>query len=117
MSTEGRIEYLDPPPEVFQADNAQEILRFWVVDGIDHLHLKINAIGSSDGDYHGAEIWGSLIADIARHVVNAYEQDFESEENTDELYALINRGYMERLSHKAGDAVIGKLQGMTKHAN
>lgn len=117
MSTEQRIEHLDPPPEVYDAKHAQEILRFWVADGVDHLHLKIDAIGSSEGVYHGAEIWGSLIADIARHIVNAYVQDFDTTENAEELYAFINRGYLERLSHKAGEAVIGKLNGMTKHAH
>lgn len=117
MSADQQIEYLDPPPEIFEAKFAREILRFWVADGVDHLHLKIDAIASEEGDYHGAEIWGSLIADIARHVVNAYEQDFNSTENAEELYALINRGYVERLTHKAGKAVVGKLQGMTKHAH
>lgn len=117
MSDESQIEPLDPPPAIFESKMAREVLRFWVADGIDHLSLKIDAIASADGDYHGAEIWGSLVADIARHDVNAYEQDFSCEENAEELYALVNRGYNERLAHKAGISVVGKLKGVSEHAH
>lgn len=108
---------LDPPVEALAAKDAQEVLRFWIADGIDHLALRINAVRSADGEYHGAEIWGSLLADVARHVVNAFEQDFDNKGSQEELYAYLYKGFNERLSHKAGDAVVGKLQGLSSHAH
>ncbi|MGJ8559951.1 MAG: DUF5076 domain-containing protein [Litorimonas sp.] len=105
------IEELEVPPEVVDAEWAVEVLRFWIADGVDHLSLKIDAINQGEGGHHGASVWGSILADIARHVVNACSQDVNNEANREQLLAMIERGFYERIEEKFDASVVGSLKG------
>ena len=57
---------LPPPPQAF-ADEAQEVLRAWVVDG----GLHVSMMKSFDDPM----VWGVLLADVARHAARIYAQE------------------------------------------
>jgi hypothetical protein len=105
------VQELDLPPEVLDADWATEILRFWIADGVDYLSRRINAVQQEGGEHHGASIWGSILADITRHVVNAFSQDVENGVSREQILALIERGYAERLVEKFDASIVGDLKG------
>ena len=54
---------LPPPPQAF-SDEAQEVLRAWVVDG----GLHVSMMRSFDDPM----VWGVLLADVARHAARIY---------------------------------------------
>lgn len=54
-----------------------EVLRVWIANQEQHVSLR-TAIWEDPG------VWGILLADLARHVVNAYEQE-QSINSTDAL--------------------------------
>ncbi len=57
---------LPPPPEAF-SEEASEVLRAWVVDG--GLHVSMMKSFEDPG------VWGVLLADIARHAANIYNNE------------------------------------------
>jgi hypothetical protein len=58
-----------PVPEAAARDiNSFEILRLWVAAGDQHVNLR-------SGVWEDPFIWGMMLADLARHIVNALEQD------------------------------------------
>src|SRR2546423_592254 len=59
---------LEIPPAVEGDPNATEIARIWAAHGKQHVHLR-------SGLWPDAGHWGIMLADLARHVANAYEQD------------------------------------------
>ena len=63
---------LPPPPQAF-SDEAQEVLRAWVVDG----GLHVSMMKSFDDPM----VWGVLLADVARHAARIYaEEDGQTED-------------------------------------
>lgn len=60
-------EELSLPPEIVDAKQADEVLRAWIVDS--RLVAVLDAQAFEDPG-----VWGMLLADIARHVGQAYEQ-------------------------------------------
>ena len=58
---------LDVPAEAAGDPKAAEIARIWIVDGDQHVSLRV-------GGWAGPEGWGIILADLARHVANAFEQ-------------------------------------------
>lgn len=56
-------------PDAAKKDsNSLEVLRVWVAGGAQHVSLLT-------GVWKEPEAWGIMLADLARHVANAYEQD------------------------------------------
>jgi hypothetical protein len=56
-------------PDAAKRDtNSLEVLRVWVANGAQHVSLLT-------GFWREPEAWGIMLADLARHVANAYEQD------------------------------------------
>ena len=56
-------------PEVAKKDsNAVEILRIWIAGGSQHISLKT-------GVWEDPAAWGLMLADLAKHVANAYAAD------------------------------------------
>jgi hypothetical protein len=62
-----KSELLIPP--VAEADpDSVEVVRVWVARGGQHVSLNIGA-------WQDPEAWGIVLADLAGHLANAYEQD------------------------------------------
>ena len=63
-------------PDAAKADpNAIEILRIWLSGGSQHVSLKT-------GVWDDPAAWGLMLADLARHVANAYAADGADREET-----------------------------------
>ena len=58
-----------PIPEAAKNDpKSFELLRVWVANKSQHVSLRV-------GIWDDPAAWGIMLADLARHVVNAYNQD------------------------------------------
>jgi len=56
-------------PEAAKRDpQSLELLRVWVADNNQHVSLRV-------GVWNDPAAWGLMLADLARHIVNTYEQD------------------------------------------
>ena len=62
----GPANELPPPPEAFSAE-ASEVIRAWVVDGGLHVSMMKS--------FDEPEVWGVLLADVARHAANIYGRE------------------------------------------
>ncbi|MDQ2925589.1 MAG: DUF5076 domain-containing protein [Acidobacteriota bacterium] len=56
--------YLDPPPAATRDKAAFELLRVWVAEQGQHVSLR-------SGAWEDPFAWGIVLADLARHIVNA----------------------------------------------
>jgi Domain of unknown function (DUF5076) len=56
--------YLDPPPAAAKDKAAFELLRVWVAEQGQHVSLR-------SGTWEDPFAWGIVLADLARHIVNA----------------------------------------------
>lgn len=94
---------LDLPPEIFEAEEAFELLRFWAVDGEDVVQLYVGSMGEEE-----PKMWGFILADIARHAINALGQNDPSLD-AETLRARIEQGFRERMEQRIG--VSGQIGG------
>ena len=94
---------LEIPEAVVEAEEAFELLRFWVVNGEDTVALHVGAMGDDE-----PKMWGYILADIARHSINALGQNDPSLA-VDDLRAQIEQGFHERMEQRIG--VSGSLGG------
>ena len=63
-------------PDAAKADSeAVEILRIWVSGGSQHVSLRT-------GVWDDAAAWGLMLADVARHISNAYAAEGADREET-----------------------------------
>jgi hypothetical protein len=53
------------PPQAAVDEEAREVLRFWSARGRLHVTVRADA-------YRDPAAWGIVLADLARHVANAY---------------------------------------------
>ena len=56
--------YLDPPPAATRDKASFELLRVWVAEQGQHVSLR-------SGTWEDPFAWGIVLADLARHIVNA----------------------------------------------
>jgi hypothetical protein len=56
--------YLDPPPAASRDKASFELLRVWVAEQGQHVSLRAGA-------WEDPFAWGIVLADLARHIVNA----------------------------------------------
>ena len=56
--------YLDPPPAAARDKASFELLRVWVAEQGQHVSLR-------SGTWEDPFAWGIVLADLARHIVNA----------------------------------------------
>jgi hypothetical protein len=56
--------YLDPPPAAARDKASFELLRVWVAEQGQHVSLR-------SGAWEDPFAWGIVLADLARHIVNA----------------------------------------------
>jgi len=58
------LKFLDPPPPAIRDKAAFELLRVWVAEQGQHVSLR-------SGVWEDPFAWGIVLADLARHIVNA----------------------------------------------
>ena len=56
--------FLDPPPAASRDNASFELLRVWVAEQGQHVSLR-------SGTWEDPFAWGIVLADLARHIVNA----------------------------------------------
>jgi hypothetical protein len=61
-------DYLDIPDAVRSDPDSFELLRVWIAHGGQHVTLRT-------GGWDDPAAWGIMLADVARHVANAYHQE------------------------------------------
>lgn len=81
---------LDPPPAVLGDPKATELIRVWGAHGSQHITLHPRMYGDP-------ATWGIILADLAQHVANAYEQLEERDRN--EVLAEIQKGLLAEINH------------------
>jgi hypothetical protein len=67
--------FLDPPPAAIRDNASFELLRVWVAEQGQHVSLRT-------GTWEDPFAWGIVLADLARHIVNAeamQKKDFDEE--------------------------------------
>lgn len=55
-----------PAPEIAANSQSMELLRIWLIDGAPHFVITPNL-------WNDPAAWGLLLADVMRHLGNAYE--------------------------------------------
>lgn len=74
-----------PIPEAARKDQQSlEVARVWVANNAQHVSLHVGA-------WEDPFAWGILLADLARHVANAYQQSKDLD--PDETVRRIRRGF------------------------
>ena len=73
------------PPAAFQDSTSLEVLRVWIARNEQHITLLA-------GIWDDPGAWGILLADLARHIVNAYmlEEEIDPEEFLTRIRALFD---------------------------
>jgi hypothetical protein len=61
--------FLDPPPAATRDKASFELLRVWVAEQGQHVSLR-------SGTWEDPFAWGIVLADLARHIVNACSKAF-----------------------------------------
>jgi hypothetical protein len=61
------VKELAPPPAAFEAEEAAEVLRAWIVDNGLHVSLQRG--------FDDPAVWGVLLTDVARHVARIFETE------------------------------------------
>lgn len=56
--------FLDPPPAASRDKASFELLRVWIAEQEQHISLR-------SGTWEDPFAWGIVLADLARHIVNA----------------------------------------------
>ena len=62
------------PDSAVDDPKAFEVARVWVAHGAEHVTLRFDA-------WKNPAAWGVVLADLMRHLVNAYEQDMGLDRN------------------------------------
>jgi Domain of unknown function (DUF5076) len=89
-------------PESAKTDaKSFELLRVWVAHHDQHISLRV-------GVWEDPTAWGVMLADLARHIANAFEQT----ENRDPLEVLerIKAGFDSEIQ-SSSDPVHGEISG------
>lgn len=103
------INDLDRPDGADTArDDATEFVRFWVVDGQDHVALRIGAFPPETE----AMSWGAIAADIVKHALRAMVMEDQSRDET-ALIEEVEAAFHQRLA-EAVDTT-GRLQHGKAH--
>ena len=82
-----QIEKLEPPHTVYNADQAVEVARIWIVDHGQHVSISSNL-------FKEPAAWGLMLVDLAKHVANAYAQ--QGWDRTEVLKSILHGFEIER---------------------
>lgn len=89
------------PPGVFEHEERQEMIRFWVAGNAGHVALKF---GFLDEQKDEAYMMGQMLADIAKHYTSASSGSLPSGLAADDILTAIRRGMTDGLA-ASGDIV------------
>lgn len=92
------------PPGVFDHDDRQEMLRFWIAGNAGHISLKV---GFLDDQKDEAYMVGQMLADISRHYINASAEALPNGLTNDEVFSEITSGLTDGLAR--GGEIDGKV--------
>jgi hypothetical protein len=94
-------EELKVPAAALNNESAKEIIRVWVASGSQHMSI-------ATGVWRDPAAWGMMLADLAKHIANAYSQaegmEFEA------ALARIRQGFDVEWDHPT-DEPSGKVGG------
>ena len=93
---------LSVPQTLADCERAQELLRFWIGDGEDYVSLRVGVLGDKE-----PEQWGSILADLARHIINAVHQD-QPNLPAEDILRRIQDGFEQRMDMKP--SIAGSLE-------
>jgi len=77
--------FLDPPPAASRDKASFELLRVWVAEQGQHVSLR-------SGAWEDPFAWGIVLADLARHIVNA-ESMHRKELDKDAFFERMLEGF------------------------
>ena len=84
-----------PIPDAAMRDqNSVELARIWIAERGLHCSLKVGMY--REMDIHEERAWGILLADISRHVANAFSSEFGADVAT--TLEVIRQSYLEELA-------------------
>lgn len=93
--------FLDPPPAAKRDPKAFELLRVWVAEEEQQVALRAGA-------WEDPYAWGVVLADLARHIVNAEALADPSLDRNQYLQRLLE-GFDDELQ-EPGDETEGEMQ-------
>jgi hypothetical protein len=88
--------YLDPPPAAVRDKASFELLRVWVAEQGQHVSLR-------SGTWDDPFAWGIVLADLARHIVNA-ESMHRKEFDPDAFLERMLEGFHAEIESPTDDA-------------
>lgn len=83
------------PPEALSDPESFEILRVWAAEGEQHVSIRTELQG-------GPEDWGFLLAQLARHMANAYQ--IQQQLDRSKALAKIRVGFEKEWDRPSGHA-------------
>jgi Domain of unknown function (DUF5076) len=92
MSTEKRE--LKAPPSIDTANSAQEMIRFWIADNTEHVSLRV---GDAAEPSKEPTMWGFMLADIAKHVTDAFKELHPEGPEKEDIIKEIVTGFLNRI--------------------
>ncbi|WP_298911681.1 DUF5076 domain-containing protein [uncultured Algimonas sp.] len=95
---------LPVPTPAIGAPDARELLRFWTANG--GAHVSLSTVTHPDGE--DGVLWGVVLADIARHAVNALCQSGNTKMDADALMTQITKTFLDELGF--GRDVVGTIK-------
>jgi len=94
MSTEKRP--LKEPPSIDDTAQAQELIRFWIADNMDHVSLRVGEVTEPEKE---PTMWGFILADIAKHVTDAFKELHPDGPEKDLIIKEIVTGFLNRIQY------------------
>jgi hypothetical protein len=90
-------ELVIPPAAIQDPDSSFEIIRVWAAGGQQHVSIQTELQG-------GPEDWGFLLAQLARHMANAYhiQQRLDRSQALSQIKAGFDKEWQRPSGHVAG---------------
>lgn len=87
---------LNKPKSISETADAQEMIRFWLSENVDHVSLMVGAVDDADKE---PPMWGFILADIAKHITQAIRQTNPDGPDATAIMTQIMDGFAERIKH------------------
>lgn len=99
--TEIKLNQRPIPEAALHDDDAVEMLRVWIAEHGLHCSMKVGMYRETM-DIPEEKAWGTILADVARHVANALEAGYSA--NATESLQKIRDSFNKELGHPTSDA-------------